>query len=279
MFYKLENSSIICKLDLWQIILDKSYASLSFKNSSLRYIALNKRSIELIGNDCDKLIGRTDKECIPEPAATIYSNRDLELIEMKGTANYKVPYIDVDRNNRLLYSKRIYCFDENNKFAGIYGISKEMENMNLANDIIHRLQESLYDSDFAIFTLDLEGNIVSWNRKCEEFTHFSLETVLDQPLHHFLSGNDLEKTIDSLKLLRCGETIKNFACRFLIRTGIFADVILHLYPIFDSYDKIIGSYCFFSYQPALNFDIARLYVENVINSCNFDCIVQKIALF
>jgi len=93
-----------------------------YKDRQGKYLGCNQAFIEFMGVCLDQLIGKTVQELWPSDLATVYHQKDLELMN-KFTSRQVYESFVVDKNNErknVIYGKNVF-FNEQGDVAGIVG--------------------------------------------------------------------------------------------------------------------------------------------------------------
>lgn len=117
-------------------------------------------------------------------------------------------------------------------------------------DITERRQEEtsrahlaaiVSSSDDAIFSLDLDGRIQSWNRGAEELFGYPAQEAIGNPLTFLIPQNRQAEEPRILQRIFSGERISHYETVRQHKDGRLLDVSLTISPMFDGQGHIIGA--------------------------------------
>ncbi|MFA5856937.1 MAG: PAS domain S-box protein [Candidatus Pacearchaeota archaeon] len=159
----------------------------------LRFEILNKKGEEIFGQKSENIIGKNDYDFFPKDQAEFFIKKDMETINSKNLIDIPEEPIKSPMGERILHTKKIPLFDENNVPNHLLGISEDItEKINLNKQIIESEQKfkSLYYSmneGVALHELvfDDKNNPIDYiildvNPKFEEITNIKREDIINK---------------------------------------------------------------------------------------------------
>jgi two-component system, cell cycle sensor histidine kinase and response regulator CckA len=114
--------------------------------------------------------------------------------------------------------------------------SKERENR---NELLAALIQSLPD---AIFCVDSEGRIATWNAAAEQLYGYPNESVIGRTVEILLPPSARHNILQRCDLARRGETVSNFETTMLRADGSPVGVTMTIIPVLSGPD-VIGLAC------------------------------------
>ena len=166
--------------------------------------------------DALKVIDNVTKNQITPPI-------EIRLSLKNKTFRYYEWYIYLDSPNQLYYS-----------VARDISIKKENEEKLL------RLNTIIESSLDAIYAIDQNGNITSWNNAAEQIFGYSKEEIIGKSISILAFAEQKDEMEKIIGIIRNGETYSYESIRQK-KTGEVAVVFITLAPIKDSVGKVIGS--------------------------------------
>ncbi len=147
-----------------------------------------------------------------------------------------------DGTLRWMYDVVIPLSDDQGALAGVCGFAFDITERKRAEEGAREVQ-ILYEqlvgqAGDAIATLDLQGNVVTWNPGAERMFGWATEEVVGRPLAEMHSYKDPEILHDILRRVHSGETVTNLEMRRIRKDGSEFDALLTVSPI---YDKTTGN--------------------------------------
>ena len=136
-------------------------------------------------------------------------------------------------------------------------LSSSSAELTLPTDLLvgMKILESIMSSSvYAIFSKDLEGTVITWNKGAEKIFGYSAQEVIGKPVE-FLIPPDLqdEEALIHKKLLR-GEHIGYLETQRITKKGSPISISSTISPIFDVDGKVIGA----------SYIVRDITVENVL---------------
>ena len=153
----------------------------------------------------------------------ISPTKEVRLIQKNGTFRYYEWYLYLDSQNELYYSVA-------------RDISRRKEN----EEKLLRLNTIVESSLDAIYAIDNNGNVMSWNKAAEQIFGYSKEEILGKPIHMLAYPDQQEEMDDIINIIRKGE-IYSYESMRQKKTGEVVAVYITLAPIKDSVGKVIGT--------------------------------------
>ncbi len=118
-----------------------------YKDKEGLYLGCNRAFTEMMGMKSEELKGKTVFDIWPMEQATVYREKDLDLMRNPARQIYEFSIVDKDGMIRsVIYAKDVFL-DENNELAGIVGAFTDITELKLAENakemIVDELQEAL----------------------------------------------------------------------------------------------------------------------------------------
>lgn len=154
------------------------------KNRQGQYIEVNPATCELFGRPKNEIVGRTDLEILPRETAEILRAGDREVLHKRKEVSTEFEV--------MLHGRRVFLtttkypvVDANNNVTAVVGLSRDRTARRQAEHDLQQTREyleNILDSSFVIiYTTDLAGHIVSFNRGAEVSLGFEAADVVGQP--------------------------------------------------------------------------------------------------
>ncbi|HLR76097.1 MAG TPA: PAS domain S-box protein, partial [Balneolaceae bacterium] len=145
------------------------------------------------------------------------------------------------------YLDRFECYYKVSVYP--YGDRQEQKVAILFNDITERKQNErsndqlaaiVNNADDAIFSKDLNGIIMSWNKGAQEIFGYSVDEVIDRPITMLFPEDRLEEENKILGSLKRGNRIKNYETVRKRKDGTFINVSMTVSPVRNKEGRIVG---------------------------------------
>jgi len=105
---------------------------------------------------------------------------------------------------------------------------------------LQRCAAIIESSHDAIISMDLAGNVVSWNQGAEKLYGYSAAESMGQGLPRLIAPNQAPDFAHSLETIRRGEAIPQFGTTRLAKDGRTVDVAVTLSPVKSATGQIVG---------------------------------------
>lgn len=153
------------------------------------FIDCNRAAARLFNATRQELLNKHPSQCSPErqPDGRLSSEREQEIISevLQGQPQrfeWLHQTVDGDLFNAEVSLNLVSSVDERRLLASIRDITRQKQAQVLLKQERERLAAILDGSPVATFLVDLEREVVLWNRACELMTGVSREQVLGKPL-------------------------------------------------------------------------------------------------
>jgi PAS domain S-box-containing protein len=160
----------------------------------LAFVRVNPACEELLGRSASELVGKTEGDLFPGPSAEAsLANDHVALADFKLL---DLPVESVETRGgelRLVHSRRIPLHGEHGNSGSLLTIYEDItERESYKAEQLFRL---LVDSvqEYAIYMLDPEGRISSWNAGAERIKGYGDDEVLGQHVSIFYTPHDVAK--------------------------------------------------------------------------------------
>ena len=110
-----------------------------------------------------------------------------------------------------------------------------------AIDIRAHLAAIVDSSDDAIFSKDLDGTLLSWNKGAERLYGYATGEIVGQPVSVLVPDDRPDEVPGILAKLRAGETVDHFETVRVRKDGSLVPVSLTISPIRDSEGRIVAA--------------------------------------
>jgi len=228
-----------------QYLLDNAPIMIFSLDHEGKFSYANKETLRITGYKLDDWLNRS--------FAPIIHPDDLALAVAKfeegrrgiPRRDYKLRIVNAAGNLRVLHIVADAIW-EDNQFKGSLIIASDITEQQRLQQAIKETRDHLANiienAGDAIITVDIIGNIVSWNKTAEQMFHFVEPFAFHKPLSSLLNTNSarMTKLIDRVTQ---GETIRDEEIECVCeRTRV--DTLFTFSPIRDAPGKVIGISCF-----------------------------------
>ncbi|HEX8434117.1 PAS domain S-box protein [Archangium sp.] len=181
-------------------LLEQAPTSIYAKDTQGRYLFSNRHHQQLMGRSLEEMVGRDDSAFFPQELVdTLWAN-DAQVLAGRTCAFEEV--VDTPTGPRTFLSVKFPLVGAEGQPTALGGISTditlhtqaEAERTRLLRESEERfrlLVETV--EDYAIYMLDPEGRVISWNTGAERIKGYRAEEVLGQPFSLFYTPEDMAR--------------------------------------------------------------------------------------
>jgi PAS domain S-box-containing protein len=163
----------------------------------LRFVRVNRACEEVIGFSREELVGKSAHDIFPKEEADFLAAKDREVLATSQLVDVPEESLHTKNNGvRVLHVRKIPLLDANGTPQFLLGISQDITELKRAQEAL-RLSEERFRllvsgvKDYAIFLLDPEGRVASWNEGVHRLKGYTAEEIIGQPISRFYTAADL----------------------------------------------------------------------------------------
>lgn len=110
-----------------------------------------------------------------------------------------------------------------------------------AQESASRLMSIVSFSDDAIWTLSLEGEIISWNKSAHELFCFSDREIFLKKVYKIIHEKHVKEFEDIFTQVIAGKNVDPREFVFVAKNGHEVDVSISISPVYDSFNFVVGA--------------------------------------
>jgi PAS domain S-box-containing protein len=198
-------------------------------------------------NGAERIFGYKREEILNKSLKIIYPDFDenLLLVDLERTKeggsyvsewegrNKSGEIVWVDLNTNILK-------DDNDNIIGFIGLSKDIT----TNRELHFYKSELssivqYSAD-GMESMDLEGNVLSWNKSAEKIYGYSSKEIIGKKASILYVESNIDEFQRVLKIIIQGKVLKNFETKRRKKDGSIIDVSITFSPQINNEEEISG---------------------------------------
>lgn len=188
------------RLSLTQFAVDHAQDGILWADDSNRFIYANEAACRSLGYSNEELLTLSISDISPYHDPLRFQQR-LDYLKKGTTATYESVHRRKDRTefpvevsvNYLEHEGRAYTC----KIIRDITERKRIEQERL--QVLHHLQNIMETVPDFMFTLDIQGNLVNWNRRVGEVTGYSPEELLNKPALAFVPPEQQTRTAAAIQ--------------------------------------------------------------------------------
>jgi PAS domain S-box-containing protein len=133
-------------------------------------------------------------------------------------------------------------YDDSGTFLGALNLLVDISDRKRVEEAAHRLAAIVESSNDAIYSVDLDGVIQSWNAGAEQIFGYAAEEIIGKSIKGTLIPPDHDAQEDaSIERLLAGQLVETYEAVRRRKDGSLFDVSLTVSPIKDACGSIVGA--------------------------------------
>lgn len=195
-----------------------------------RFVLVNRAVAELYGTTVEGLVGKCDADFNPDTQQVEHFLRDDREVMSSGLSKLipEEPVTDSRKGEtRWFQTMKVPLISTNGGAPQVLGVSTDVTQRRHSDEQLRRtsytLQTLIDAAPLAIYALDAEGRVRSWNRAAEVMFGWPASEIMGQPLA-IVPAEGLDEFRDSLARTFRGEAITGLQVRRTRRDGVSLEV-------------------------------------------------------
>lgn len=223
----------------FQSFMDHSPTMAYIKDAEGRYLFVNRMMETKSRRPLSDWIGKTDFDLYSLEEATEIRRNDASVLQSGETAQFFETNFQADGIHHLLVFKFPLAHTQGHPLLG--GVSLDITDQKQAIEAQQKLAAIVESSHDAIFSIDLNGTISSWNRGAVTLYGYQPDEVIGKPISILVPPDHTEDTAAMIEQLRQGKTIKHFETIRVAKHGTLIEVSLSVSPVLDAEGRVVGA--------------------------------------
>lgn len=250
---KINSGSTICEMkfpkddfypdDLMQLIRNNLFRII---DESIIVTNLNGK-IVYWSKGAEKIYGYTKEEALGQTPALLYPEMGEELlkIDLEKIINGE-DYIGEWKGKRKTGEevwvdiRTTVMKNSKGEVVGFLGVSQDITERKNITRYRAELANIIEYSEDAIESMDMQGNIISWNKAAEKIYGYSAKEMIGKNALVLYTKESKDSLKENLKIIKSGRSIKNFETKRKNKKGETIHVLISFSPLKDDKGIITG---------------------------------------
>ena len=175
--------------EVFQTVIGGTADAVFLKDAEGRYLMINPAGCRISGLDEEGILGRTDGELFEAPVAHVMTEHD-RLVIQSGRPFVFEERIPVPGGERIYHISRSPYRDKAGKVVGLIGVGRDISERKRSEEVLEQSEERarvLIEGvrDYAIFMLDPEGIVITWNSGARTTTGYQTSEIVGRSFEVF----------------------------------------------------------------------------------------------
>jgi PAS domain S-box-containing protein len=226
-----------------RLVLDHIPARVFWKDTDSRYLGCNEACARDMGLATpDLAVGKSDSEFVWATAASRYRADDLEVITSgKAKLNYEENVPGQNGEIRWVRTSKIPMLGPDGKINGLIGIYEDITEYRTLFEGMEKLAAIVESSEDAILSIDLKGNVISWNAGAEKIYGYSAEEMKGRSVKSLLPPDRPDEFSVFIKKIKQGLAVDHFETSRVRKNGRIINVSVSISPVRNASGEIVGA--------------------------------------
>jgi PAS domain S-box-containing protein len=223
-----------------RVLFDMLPAMIWFKDTNNVILRINQRAADAIGKSVEEIEGRPTSTTYPRDSSKYYED-DMEVIRL-GVPKLAIieQLVGRDGNELWVRTDKVPVRNEKGEIVGIIVMSLDITSSKSKDEHLRVLAAIVENSDDAIVSKGLDGNVLSWNPAADRMFGYTAAEIIGRPLKMlFPTGRNLEED-EIINRVEGSGINPRFETVRIRKNGQRLDVSITISPIRDSNGKFIG---------------------------------------
>lgn len=218
--------TIILQKKLQDTLINNIPDFIYIKDTQLRYLLVNRALAEDLNKQQQEIIGKNVSEFLSSELAEFYNKMDYQVLQtQKPIYNIEQKFVSPQGKERWTLVSKLPLFDENNNIYAIIGISRDITEQKIKEEIIieknRQFENTIKNLEDIYFKTDLEGNLIFASKSIEKHFQHSIEEIKKMDIFKkFIKSLNfsIDKYKQNGKILE-NKSFKNISFNFKLKNG------------------------------------------------------------
>jgi len=235
----------LTELGQFRKAMDHVTSFIYIKDLQSRYVFANRPTLDLFGCNAEELTGSDDFRFFPPETAHRLREIDARVFAGESTAE-EIAVDGPSMEHRVYWEVKtpMYDADGSGTIRGLLGISTDITDRKNAEEALRQnrefLQAIISSSPLPIISIDLAGNVTSWNASAQLVFGWKASEVLGSPLP-IIPPEQQVPFAELQGRMHSGEHLSGMRTVRQKKNGDLIDVSLSVAPIRNAQGEVVGN--------------------------------------
>jgi len=202
---------------LLQSIIDNTTNPIFIKKINGEYLLVNKQYEALFHVSGEEIIGKTDRDFLPEATANGYRDSDLEVVKLLKELKTEETIQQADGLHTYI-SVKFPLFDKTGRVYAIGGIATDITDRKKDEESI-KAADKFFKMALDVMVIASKDRFIKINPALSILLGYSEEELLSKPFLSFVHPEDHETTQKEIGKLQMGALAMKFENRWICKDG------------------------------------------------------------
>ena len=225
-----------------QQFMDLAPVAAFVKNTNGQYLEVNPAACALFGREKHEILGRTDLEILDRETAEAFRKDDRRVLETRGPYHSEME-IQLGVTPQYVSATRFPVTDANGEITAVGGLLRDITALRKAESELNRTRAYVNNvanhSPLIIVTLDLAGNILTFNPGAEDSIGYKSEELVGRSVAVFFPDEEERRTLQRT-VVREG-AVRDHETHLVRKDGTQVPVSMTVSQLKDADGNVVGT--------------------------------------
>lgn len=222
----------------FRAIIDQTAAGICQVDLNNKMTLANKRLCEIFGYDESEIVGKFIRE-LSHPDDWDESIKLLKHLRETGKPfNMEKRVVRADGSFVWVYMSVSAIRDADGAINSTVSVVIDISEQKRAEEMRSRLASIVESSADAIYSYDLEGHILTWNKSAEKLYGYKKKEIIGQHITKLIPPEKASEPEEIIAAIKKGESFVSFETSRTEKNGMIFDSIMTASPVVDARGKL-----------------------------------------
>lgn len=238
---KLREQALRASEERYRNIVETTSQGVWMIDADHRTTFVNRRMAEMLGYAVDEMLGRPVGD---------FAAGGAPVDDQRSGGEREVCYVRKDGSEMWGLMSGSPLSDGHGGYGGALAMVTDITERKRADSDVARLAAIVESSPEAIFSLDMDGNITTWNAAAERLYGWSRDEILGRPAHWLVPAERTEEVQAVAESVRAGAQLQAYRTTATRSDGSVIEVEPSVSAIEDASGRVVGVFAIVRGAPA-----------------------------